>query len=170
MEAKQRNQRCLNTFAQHFSWPMEKKKRDTFKGWWTFGFIKKKKKKTSVELNSQELFHISAKALSKYISHVTSKRKHVSVSFCKADRSCLSHFNKIKGHQKWWEKNKPLWKWANSNAFTYKMVIYKIIFSKKCIFIIGNVGDSTHFNSLGKRIHRMKHVYHLNIIFILKRD
>lgn len=93
----------------------------------------KKKKNFCRTQNSQEFFHISAKALSKYISHVTSKRKHVSVSFCKADRSCLSHFNKIKGHQKWWEKNKPLWKGANSNAFTYKMVIYKIIFSKKCI-------------------------------------
>lgn len=83
LEAKQRNQRCLNTFAQHFSWPMERKKKreNTFKGWWTFGFIKNyKKKKPSVELNSQEFFHISAKALSKYISHVTSKRKHVSVS------------------------------------------------------------------------------------------
>lgn len=89
---------------------MEKKKGTHSKGDGHLDLLKKKQKKknTSVELNSQEFFHISAKALSKYISHVTSKRKHVSVSFCKADRSCLSHFNKIKGHQKWWEKNKPL--------------------------------------------------------------
>lgn len=36
-------------------------------------------------------------------------------------------------------------------------------------FKIGHISYDTHFNSLGKRIHRMKHVYHLNIIFILKK-
>lgn len=37
-------------------------------------------------------------------------------------------------------------------------------------FKIGHISYDTHFNSLDKRIQRMKHVYHLKKNFILKRD